>query len=151
MLTNFLFIKYDHYCSKELYHQLYLVLYTMKKFALKQVSKTTFKVLFFMLCFWCSYSSVKDFFEGKILFDTINEYNEKMIFPSVTICPKRQNFLPFLNISKIVSENEGLTYKNLKGPNFISTMRALKKPMEFVKIYSYRTEEIFIKDISFFM
>ena len=70
--------------------------------------KTTFlnivKAAFFILFVGFSYESVQDYIQGKIVYDIINEYNPKLVFPSITLCPKKKDELIHIDLERLAQK-----------------------------------------------
>ena len=73
---------------------------TMRKIMIKSFIKIGFTCSFF----YFSYESFRDFLLGKTVFDNINDYNESLTFPTVTICPKVKDSYVKLNLNQMIED-----------------------------------------------
>ena len=66
--------------------------------------KSFIKIGFTCSFFYFSYESFRDFLLGKTVFDNINDYNESLTFPTVTICPKVKDSYVKLNLNQMIED-----------------------------------------------
>ena len=63
---------------------------------------------FFIAFVYFSMLSLIDYIHGETVFDVINEHDENLIFPSVTICPKtKKDNLVYLDLDKYLKIMNG--------------------------------------------
>ena len=103
------------------------------------------KVASFVLFIWFSSHSVKDYFNGKIVFDIINEYNDHLVFPSVTLCPKKKNELIHINLDKLAADQPQHQFGLTSFYVFNTIGTNMSDPFGIVQNYSFNFEELDIR------
>ena len=63
---------------------------------------------FFIALLYFSMLSLIDYIHGETVFDVINDHDENLIFPSVTVCPKtKKDNLVYLDLDKYLKIMNG--------------------------------------------
>lgn len=101
------------------------------------------KIAFTIAFFYFSYGTFRSYIEGAVIYDVINDWNDTLIFPSVTVCPKEQDSLVNLKLSKITEDHPSMSPADTIGPAMFSKISNLQDPLSFVRKYSYNQEEVF--------
>ena len=107
----------------------------MKK-VLKNIIKFSFLVTFIIF----SLQSIMSYLKGDVIFEHINEYNEHLVFPSLTICPKLTEAIVNLKIDKLATDLNISIDDTTIIPQLIQKQR---DPLSFVKKYIFSQEDIF--------
>ena len=93
-----------------------------------------------------SYDSLLDYINGTILFDAINDYNELLAFPLVTVCPKQEGTYANFKLNKIREDfNLPLSESELKSPSILWRLVQLSEINydEMLQNYSFSKQDIF--------
>ena len=90
---------------------------------------------FFIAFVYFSMLSLIDYIHGETVFDVINEHDENLIFPSVTICPKtKKDNLVYLDLDKYLKIMNGtVTPFSLSSYFVFQRLRNMADPFGFVK------------------
>lgn len=106
--------------------------------------KTTFlnivKAAFFICFVGFSYESLRDYVRGHVIYDIINDYNSHLVYPSVTLCPKKEDELTHVNLDKLAQSFPHLR-SMLSSYNVYFAFKMLQEPFEVVKNYSFSFNE----------
>lgn len=116
---------------------------SMKK-NIKYAIQITFYVVF---CFF-SYSSLKEFYNGSVVYETIHNFdNVDVPFPSITLCPAlKTNNLVNLKINKI-AQDFNLQENNMQSFNIYGALKGINESfMGLIKNYSFTYTDGFYID-----
>lgn len=117
--------------------------------SMKKNIKYALQITFFIIFCHFSFSSLKEFYNGSVVYETIHNFdNEVVPFPSITLCPAlKANNLVNLKINEIANDfnlqEQAFQFVNiyttLKGPNM--------SLMEVVRNYSFTYTDAFNIDL----
>lgn len=114
---------------------------TMKK-TIDGILKYSIKVSFFVTFIFFSLQSIDSYLKGEVIFENINEYNDNLVFPSLTICPKPKEAFIYLKTDQIAADLNISNERSFNG-KLIAMVRGHKDPLSFIKNYTFSKEEIF--------
>ena len=60
-----------------------------------------FKFFFGIIFLWFSFNSVREFVEGKVVFNIIKTNGDELKFPDITLCPRQDNSLAYLKTKNL--------------------------------------------------
>ena len=106
------------------------------KEVLKNIIKLSFSVTFIIF----SLQSIMSYLKGEVIFENINEYNEHLVFRSLTICPKLTEAIVNLKIDQLATDLNISIDDTIKIPQLIKRQR---DPLSFVQNYTFSQEDIF--------
>ena len=108
----------------------------------QNIFKGLVKALFAIFFAWFSLISLRDFINGKVVFDIINELNPNLMFPSITLCPKQQKRLIYLKVDQIQQDYPHLINSSLwESYNTFFTISSIGDPFDITKNYSFSLNE----------
>ena len=107
------------------------------KEVLKIVIKFTFVVTFIIF----SLQSIISYLKGEVIFENINEYNEHLVFPSLTICPKLKEAIVNLK-TNLLAKDLNISNEETIDNRLIQKQR---DPLSFVQKYTFSQEDIFLE------
>ena len=110
----------------------------------KSIFNTIIKVLSLFWFIWYSYRSVVDYIDGKVVYNIINEYNPNLVFPSVTLCPKKKDELLYLDYDRLAIDYPHLR-NHLTSYFAYAVMGNMSDPFEVIQNYSFNFEELEIR------
>ena len=70
----------------------------------KLVMKYGIKLIFFGTFLGFSYESLADYIHGSSVYDNINEINKTLVFPSVTLCPRPEYTMAYLDVDQYLED-----------------------------------------------
>ena len=108
----------------------------MMKEVLKIVIKFSFVVTFIIF----SLQSIMSYLKGEVIFENINEYNDQLLFPSLTICPKLKEAIVNLKTDLLAADLNISKEDTIEVPRLIQSQR---DPLSFVQKYTFSQEDIF--------
>ena len=79
------------------------------------------------------------YLKGDVIFENINEYNEHLVFPSLTICPKLKEAIVNLK-TDLMAADLNISNEETIEPRLIQRQR---DPLSFVQKYTFSQEDIF--------
>ena len=90
---------------------------------------------FFIAFLYFSMLSLIDYIHGETVFDVINDHDENLIFPSVTVCPKtKKDNLVYLDLDKYLNFMNGTVNPfSLSSYLVFQRLRNMADPFGFVK------------------
>ena len=90
---------------------------------------------FFIAFLYFSMLSLIDYIHGETVFDVINDHDENLLFPSVTVCPKtKKDNLVYLDLDKYLKIMNGtVTPFSLSSYFVFQRLRNMADPFGFVK------------------
>ena len=107
---------------------------------MKEVLKNIIKLSFLVTFIIFSLQSIISYLKGEVIFENINEYNEHLVFPSLTICPKLTEAIVNLKTDQIATDlNIGID-DTVEIRQLIQRQR---DPLSFVQNYTFSQEDIF--------
>ena len=106
------------------------------------IFKYSIKVSFFVTFLFFSLQSITSYLKGEVIFENINEYNENLVFPSLTICPKPKEAFIYLKTDQIAADLNMSNERSFTG-NIIGAVGRHKDPLSFIQNYTFLKEEIF--------
>ena len=65
------------------------------------VFKRVCQFLFYIIFLWSSFYSVKEFVEGKVVYNIIKTKADELKFPDLTLCPRQENSLAYLKTKNL--------------------------------------------------
>ena len=105
---------------------------------MKEKIKNIFKLSFSIIFLWFSYNVLKDFFNGKIIYDILKEKNVNLQFPSLTLCPSQDGALAALKVYKLKEHlPDSLKHFNMKDHSVYIILQNITNPIEIVKNFSF--------------
>ena len=107
---------------------------------MKEILKNIIKFSFLVAFIIFSLQSIMSYLKGEVIFENINEYNEHLVFPSLTICPKLTEAIVNLKIDKLATDLNISIDDTTIIPQLIQKQR---DPLSFVKKYIFSQEDIF--------
>ena len=110
----------------------------MKKKVFKNILKFSFFVSFIIL----SIQSISSYLRGEVNIENINELNEDLVFPSITICPRPKEAIINLKTDRLAADLNISIERTLTGQIF-ELIRRQEDPLSFVANYTFSKEEIF--------
>ena len=113
----------------------------MKK-SIADTLKYSIKFTFFVTFIFFSYQSVSSYLKGEVIFENINEYNEHLVFPSLTICPKAIGAIFYLKTDKLAADLNVTNERILTG-KIIGLVRRHEDPLSLIQNYTFSKEDIF--------
>ena len=113
----------------------------MKK-TMDGILKYSIKVSFFVTFIIFSLQSITSYLKGEVIFENINEYNENLVFPSLTICPKPKEAIIYLKTDQIAADLNISNDRSFNG-NIVRMVNRHKDPLSFIQNYAFSKEEIF--------
>ena len=83
----------------------------------------------------CKLLNYHYFINGKTVFDVINDHDENLIFPSVTVCPKtKKDNLVYLDVDKYLKIMNGTVNPfSLSGYRVFNMLNNITDPFGFIK------------------
>ena len=106
------------------------------------ILKYSIKVSFFVIFIFFSLQSITSYLKGEVIFENINEYNENLVFPSVTICPKPKEAFIYLKTDQMAADLNVSNERSFSG-KIITMVGRHKDPLSFIQNYTFSKEEIF--------
>ena len=104
--------------------------------------KFTIKLSFFVTFLFFSLQSVTLYLKGEVIFENVNEYNDQLVFPSLTICPKPKEAMMYLKTDQLAVDLNISNERSLTG-KIITMIRRHQDPLSLVQNYTISKEEIF--------
>ena len=104
--------------------------------------KFTIKLSFFVTFLFFSLKSVTSYLKGEVIFENVNEYNEHLVFPSLTICPKPKEAIMYLKTDLLAVDLNISNERSLTG-KIIGMIRRHKDPLSLIQNYTFSKEDIF--------
>ena len=105
---------------------------------MKEKVKQIFKLSLSLIFLWFSVNILKDFFNGKIIYEILKEKNVNLQFPSLTLCPSQDGALAPLKVSELKEDvPASLKHFNLLGPPLLIVLQNITNPIEIVKNFSF--------------
>ena len=114
----------------------------MKK-SVADTLKYSIKFTFFVTFIFFSYQSVTSYLKGEVIFENINEYNENLVFPSLTICPKPKEAIFYLKTDKLAADLNVSNDRSLTGGKIIRLVKRHEDPLSLIQNYTFSKEDIF--------
>ena len=106
--------------------------------------KSFIKFWFTCSFFYFSYESFRDFLLGKTVFDNINDYNENLPFPSVSICPKVKDSNVKLNLNQMIEDLKITDTRSLYNYEIYSFLtHNVSDTFSFIDKYSFTQKDVF--------
>ena len=106
----------------------------------KIVIKVGIKIFFFVLFLVFSYDSLMDYVHGESVFDNLNEYNETLVFPSLTLCPRPKYTMGYLDLERVTEDMKkigvNMSFKTLPIYAVFAAIQNQSDPSSFVNKYS---------------
>ena len=65
------------------------------------VFKRVCQFSFYIIFIWSSFYSVKEFVEGKVVFNIIKTKADELKFPDITLCPRQENSIAYLKTKNL--------------------------------------------------
>lgn len=107
---------------------------------MKEVLKIVIKFSFVVTFIIFSFQSIMSYLKGDVIFENINEYNEHLVFPSLTICPKLKEAVVNLKTDLLAADLNISNEETIEVPRLIQKQR---DPLSFVRNYTFSQEDIF--------
>ena len=82
---------------------------------------------------------------GKSVFDNINEYNENLPFPSVTLCPREKNSLVNVKMKQIIKDLNLTEAQLMNEVQVFVLFTSMANISEKLEKYSFSKLEVFPK------
>ena len=114
----------------------------------KELFLKTVKAALIVSFLFFSFQSVSDFVNGKYVYDIINEKDDQLVFPSITLCPKQKRQMVHLNVEKLGEDFPSKTnFDKLEGYGVYTVIGKHYPDQSFdlVKNYSFSNEELSIE------
>ena len=106
---------------------------------MKELVKNVIKFSFFVAFIIFSLSSITSYLRGEVIFENINDYNEHLVFPSLTICPKLLGAIGNLKTDQMAADLN----ISIEQTEIVRLIQRYKDPMSFVQNYTFSKEDIF--------
>ena len=113
----------------------------MKK-SMNHIFKIFIKAIFIITFIIFSLQSIFSFMKGEVIFENVNEYNEHLPFPSLTICPKVKEATVYLKTDQLATYLNTTNERSLNG-KLIQLVLNHDTPLSLVKNYTFSKDEIF--------
>ena len=107
---------------------------------MRELLKNIFKFSFLVTFIIFSLQSILSYLKGEVIFENINEYNEHLVFPSLTICPKLTEAIVYLKTDQIATDLNISIDDTVEIHQLIQRQR---DPLSFVQNYTFSQEDIF--------
>ena len=107
---------------------------------MRELLKNIFKFSFLVTFIIFSLQSILSYLKGEVIFENINEYNEHLVFPSLTICPKLTEAIVYLKTDQIATDLNITIDDTIDMPQLIQSQR---DPLSFVQNHTFSQEDIF--------
>ena len=104
--------------------------------------KYLIKLSFFVGFIFFSLQSLTSYLKGEVIFENVNDYNEHLVFPSLTICPKPKEAIMYLKTDQLAAYLNISNERSLTG-NIIGLVRRHKDPLSLIQKYTFSKEDIF--------
>ena len=107
---------------------------------MREVLKIVIKLYFFASFIFFSQKSIYSYLKGEVIFENINEFNEYLVFPSLTICPKPAEAIWNLKTDELIADMNISIENNI---DILQTIKRQKDPLSLVQNYTFKIEDIF--------
>ena len=105
---------------------------------MKEKVKQIFKLSLSLIFLWFSVNILKDFFNGKIIYEILKEKNVNLQFPSLTLCPSQDGALVGLKVKELKEYlPDNLKHFNLQDRHAFFLLQTIANPIEIVKNFSF--------------
>ena len=105
--------------------------------------KYSIKFIFFVTFIFFSNQSVTSYLKGEVIFENINEYNEQLVFPSLTICPKPKEAIFYLKTDRLAADLNVSNDRSLTGGKIIRLLKRHEDVLSLIQNYTFSKEDIF--------
>ena len=106
------------------------------------VFKRVCQFSFYIIFIWFSFYSVKEFVEGKVVFNNIKTKADELKFPDMKLCPRQENSLAYLK-NKNLSKDFNLDLADIEAAKIFSL---ISKNSSILDNYSFTDEESILKN-----
>ena len=110
---------------------------------MKEVLKNIIKFSFLITFIIFSLQSIISYLKGEVIFENINEYNENLVFPSLTICPKPKEAIFYLKTDKLAADLNVSNDRTLTGGKIMRLVKRHEDPLSLIQNYIFSKEDIF--------